>query len=326
MMAEVHEPDEAVAIASPDALPDDVLRILYEEVLASCERSNTPMRFVLNLFATNHRLRAFASMVVERLSLSRRQGRLEASLLLPPTSCWQTFDWRHASFLAPHAWAARFSRLRALSIADLSWNGAARLLTLLPAWRELEELDLRFEYESSDCTSGLHAGGEREGELMSSGGAYQLFANDLAASLQLGALPRLRYLFIGNFSREHCFGQMLTRGSDMTDDTVVLEQLPPTGIRNPQLTGCWTASVALPRFLALKSHARALDRVAAALWWMAERAQHVRKSKLHQWRYELEHGADTTWRPTLLNAAANVASTTGVASGFECCIATSAHC
>ena len=42
------------------------------------------------------------------------------------------------------------------------------------------------------------------------------------------------------------------------DDTVVLERLGPT----------------------------------AALWWMAERANHVRKSKLHQWRYELEHGAD----------------------------------
>jgi len=87
--------------------------------------------------------------------------------------------------------------------------------------------------------------------------------DDLAAVLRLGRMPHLRYLWLGSLDCEHCFGQRFDSGTIAQrglhiDDCELLEQLRPT----------------------------------AALWWMAERALHVRCSKLHQFRYELEHGAD----------------------------------
>ena len=50
----------------------------------------------------------------------------------------------------------------------------------------------------------------------------------------------------------------------------------------------------------------------AAIWWMAERASHVRVSMLHQWQYELDHGADVTASVTVL---AREGSREGVGEG-----------
>ena len=88
---------------------------------------------------------------------------------------------------------------------------------------------------------------------------FQQLADDLALVLHAGHAPRLRYLWLGNLGCTHCFGQRYADGvGAVLDDRKLLEELRPT----------------------------------AALWWMAERAQHVRCSKLHQFQYEVEHGAD----------------------------------
>ena len=93
-------------------------------------------------------------------------------------------------------------------------------------------------------------------------GTFQQLADDLADVLQAGACTHLRYLWLGNLHCTHCFGQRGAGGASfrVLDDRAVLESLQPT----------------------------------AALWWMAERAHHCRLSKLHQFEYELEHGADVS--------------------------------
>ena len=234
------------AVLNLDALPDDVFRYVWEQLLTTCEQSALPLRAAFNLFHTCHRLRA-AAWVVERLNL----GMLHApGWLQMPDVRFRCRALRPAvcPLLAPYGWAAAFPMLRELHLRGLSWEGAARLITLLPAWRNLEELDLRFQYGLDDLLA-------KESLYR----PFQLFAEDLALALGMGYLPRLKFLFIGNACRSHCLGQLIRGGASRTlDDTIILEALPPT----------------------------------AALWWMAERAEHVRASKLHQWSYELEHGAD----------------------------------
>ena len=233
-------------------LPDDALRLIYSKLVAEAkDRGSTLYGLFSGFFLLSRRLLALAPLVVEELEIGptpAKPGYLGVSYV-------QTAHrrLRRLSFLMPHAWAARLSGLRALEITHLSWAAAARLLTLLPCWAQLQELELRFQYDhkSSLPMQAVTAQG-------------QDFADELGSVLKLGCLPCLRYLWLGSLDCEHCFGQrydpgnIAQRGTLIIDDSEILENLKPT----------------------------------AALWWMAERAAHVRCSKLHQFEYELDHGAD----------------------------------
>lgn len=114
--------------------------------------------------------------------------------------------------------------------------------SLLPAWRNLEELELRFAYDHRLPEFHLRS-------MHNNHTPFQDFSADLAATLRTGCLPRLRFLFVGNLSRTHCLGQRLSRrnadgathspygtpyGSTGTntsvelDDRSILEALKPT--------------------------------------------------------------------------------------------------
>ena len=254
--------DDAVTVVDEttkfETLPDDLLRTIWERLRARCEEKawaykGGRLRDAFRFFAVCQRCRGL-SVSVERLRVGMMN--LKGQLQLPNTILTYHQNRTTSSLLAPYGWAARLPNLKELRISHLSWGGAARLVTLLPAWPALEQLDIQFSYDFSDLNNGSLD--------TSCDGPYQHFANDLAASLKLGVLPRLQFLYIGNLGREHSFGQRYDdqdeRGKyrNDLDDTVVLEQLKPT----------------------------------AAVWWMAERAQHVRKSKMHQFKYEIEHGAN----------------------------------
>ena len=250
-----------------DTLPDDVLRLLWRRLLHTHEHDKMIARGVghaFALFSVSRRLRALSKILVTDLRLApwksstRPRDDGSTGFLRLPLAGHRTTGPAYSlsqsgSLLAPFGWAARLSSLRALQISRLTWHGAARLITLLPAWPQLEVLDCRFSYSLSTSL-----GDDAE--------QFATFANDLASVLRLGALKKLRLLFLGSLNRNHCYGQLdlceTDDGSDLLDDTVILEALNPT----------------------------------AALWWMAERARHARCSKLHQWRYEIEHGADLGWR------------------------------
>lgn len=229
-----------------DALPDELLRLVYAAYHARCRSLWDLMWFI----SVSRRFSELAANFVEVLALT---GSSERGMLLVPFTRAGHRMSRRVGLLAPFAWAARFSSLRELEITHLSWSGAARLLTLLRAWPALEQLELRFEYDHRDANA-----------LRAVSTAGQELVDDLACVLRMGGLPRLRYLWLGNLDCHHCFGQrfdegsLAQRGTLIIDDGELLETLQPT----------------------------------AAIWWMAERASHVRCSKLHQFTYELEHGAD----------------------------------
>ena len=247
--------------ANLDTLPDDVMRIIWDRLREHCERhrghQGGRLCDAFCLFTVCRRWRE-QSVIVERLHLGMRSLNGQLNLPFTQLAFTRAGSRLESSLLAPFGWAARVSNLKELCIRHLTWSGASRLITLLHAWPALEVLDVQFAYT-------LNAEGPSKVDT-SMDGPYQTFANDLAASLRLGMLPRLKFLWIGNLERVHAFGQKFDdhdgRGHyrNELDDTVVLEQLGPT----------------------------------AAVWWMAERAQHVRQSKLHQFRYEIEHGADLT--------------------------------
>jgi hypothetical protein len=223
-----------------------------------------------------------AARVIEELNLgwwtATHSRESPDTLRLPYTraSRYDTFYRGEASLLASTEWARQLAGLRVLRISHLSWGGAARLLSLLPAWPRLEVVELRFAYDCQLPEFHLRS-------LSNNATPFQDFSADLAAVLGLGMLPKLRFLWLGNLGRTHCLGQRLSarltteaafdamttgaRTPIELDDRGLLEKLGPT----------------------------------AALWWMAERASHVRVSTLHQWEYELDHGAD-------VNATVDVAT------------------
>ena len=224
--------------SSLDTLPDDAVSCIFLHV----RRQAVELRDALRFFRASKRLLALVPLVVDELELSLHR---EHRMLRIPFTHGITTNMHAASLLAPYGWAARLTGLRALEIVQPSWSGAARLLTLLPAWPVLEQLELRFLYEKES----FHAIKDR----------FQELADDLAAVLRHGALPRLRYLWLGHADCQHCFGQRWDDGTGRElSDRNLLEELKPT----------------------------------AALWWLAERAEHVRSSKLNQWQYEIDHGAD----------------------------------
>ena len=253
-MAASEEADVAPPV-SLETLPEDVFRCVWEHLSLECSECFNPVCHALVLFTLSRRLRDL-SMLVEQLRVSRFELDDEPSMQLPTTRVGPHKVMFHVStLLAPHGWAMRLPKLRELRIYNISWSGGARLLSLLSAWQQLEHLVIGLEY---DCDPSDTSVAQQFGPLQS-------FADDLAATLSLGALPELRYLnlvLMDRSRKEHTFGEPFRRlkleQADMTDDSAVLEALPPT----------------------------------AAIWWMAERAKHVRKSKLNQWQYEVEHGAD----------------------------------
>lgn len=248
-----------------DMLPEDAFRCVWLELLSAimAERPwGAPERrmwHAFRIFTVSARLRAL-STVVEALRLGAQGVPGWNWLELPDVRLGLASRSLESSLLAPYPWAARLCRLRELHVSHLSWGGAARLIALLPAWPELEQLDVRFPYRMGHVPSAW----------LSHMGPFQQFVNDLAVSLALPTvLPRLSFVWVGNSERRHCFGQHCVDVDDLLvgrhvdpiddlDDSVLLERLRPT----------------------------------AALWFMAERAHHCRTSKLFQWRYELEHGAD----------------------------------
>ena len=220
-----------------EALPEDALRHIYLQVL---RRVRTLFK-AMAIFQCSVRLRSALATFVDELTLSAPVWASGGMLMLPCARVRRDI----VPFLAPFGWAAQLRGLRVLELVGLSWSGAARLLTLLPAWAQLEQLELRFAYDPEAMGSVAEP--------------FQEFADDLASVLHMGVLPQLRYLWLGNVTCTHCFGQRSSEeGSAALDDRALLEELRPT----------------------------------AALWWMAERASHVRCSKLHQFQYEIDHGAD----------------------------------
>jgi hypothetical protein len=136
-------------------------------------------------------------------------------------------------------------------------------------------------------------------------GAYQAFAEDVAASLRAGVCAKLRYLGVGHVDDGHVFGQPLShaRGAararshlfDETDDTVLLEVLRPTAAL------WWSARTRTAASAEAASARRrwATDNARACASWredergrgadevcalgaaaVAERPQHVRKAKV----------------------------------------------
>ena len=197
-----------------EALPDDALRAIFYVV---CGDGVSSLADALRLFAASRRLRAAARSVVDQLTLGSSACTAEGGggLLQLPYTRAGPFDLYYrgeASLLAPFSWAQSLAGLRMLRIGRLSWGGAARLLTLLPAWRQLEQLELRFDY-----TPGLPEFHLRS--MHNNHTPFQDFAADLAASLRTGCLPHLRFLFLGNLARTHCLGQRLsTRAVENDDD------------------------------------------------------------------------------------------------------------
>lgn len=237
-----------------DSLPEDAIRCIFASLRAEAKF----LRDILRFFAVNKSLRA-CSTIIETLSLSclgvhgRRYFRDCRALQIPYTDVGSsTFSYSHASLLATFGWASRLPCLTSLQMNDLSWSGAARLVGYLHAWPLLEQLEVLFPYGSRSVNApNPHA--------------YQEFANDLSLMLKQGALPRLRFLWLGDVTKQSALGvraqddqDELLRCLDIMDDRALLEVLKPT----------------------------------AAIWWMAERASHCRVSTLHQFEYELEHGAD----------------------------------
>ena len=236
--------------ASLETLPEDVLRCVWEHLSLECSEDFNPLCHALVLFTLSRRLRDL-SLVVEQLRVSRFELDDEATMKLPSTRVGPNkVKYYVATLLAPHGWAVRLANLRELRIYNISWSGGARLLSLLSAWQQLEHLVIGLEYNEV-----------KDKDVFQRFGPLQGFADDLAATLSLGALPGLRYLNLVLMDRSRnlgaTFGEHFRRFGGF-DDSAVLEALPPT----------------------------------AAIWWMAERAKHVRKSKLNQWQYEVEHGAD----------------------------------
>ena len=236
--------------ASFETLPEDVLRCVWEHLSLECSEDFNPLCHALVLFTLSRRLRDL-SLVVERLRVSRHALDDEATIQLPSTRVGPNKVKYHvATLLAPPGWAVRLANLRELRIYNISWSGGARLLSLLFAWQQLEHLVIGLEYIDGYDENVAQRFGRLQG-----------FADDLAATLSLGALPGLRYLNLVLMDRPRNLGATFDeqfRRFGGFDDSAVLEALPPT----------------------------------AAIWWMAERAKHVRKSKLNQWQYEVEHGAD----------------------------------
>ena len=234
--------------ASLDTLPDDALRLVF----LCLRKRSTAWWEIEAFFAICWRMRQLVSALVEELELTSAHSPQRGLLTLPYGKAGHRVN-RMVTMVAPFAWAARFSGLRALELTHLSWSGAARLVTLLCAWPQLEQVELRFEYDYRSATA-----------MRSMVVRGQEFIDDLAAALSAGSLPRLRYLWLGSLDSLHCFGQRFAGGTIaqrcqlMVDDGALLEQLKPT----------------------------------AAVWWMAERSTHVRCSALHKFQYEIEHGAD----------------------------------
>lgn len=216
-----------------DSLPDDALRLIYKHYHAAA----TSLSELSAFFMCNRRLNFLAALFVDVLELTVPSASQLGMLSAPMVRTGHNRVRRHMSLLAPYAWAARLRSLRALEINHIGWPGASRLLSLLPAWPHLEQLELRFDYDYRDATSMR--------TVVDSG---QDLVDDLAATLLMGHLPKLQYLWLGSVDCEHCFGQrfdhgtLAERGALTVDDGELLEQLQPT----------------------------------AALWWMAERAKYVR--------------------------------------------------
>ena len=191
-----------------DTLPDDATRAIFYKI-----RSNAiELRHAFRLFAVSKRLRASAAAVVDELDLDSSTSSAEAEdmLKLPYTQAgpYDLYYRGEASLLAPHGWARTLAGLRVLRIGHLSWGGAARLLTLLPAWPCLEHLELRFAYDHRLPDFHLRS-------LTNNSTPFQDFAADLSAFLSLGFLPKLRFMWMGNIARTHCIGQRLsTRDAD----------------------------------------------------------------------------------------------------------------
>ena len=192
---------EGLPKISLDTLPDDALRSIISSLRCQAEELSDVMR----LFRTCQRLQAFTAHFDElelcmlinapsRTETTRHEGRGGLLFVSHPLGVYGCTAWRRAApLLMPYPWAARLSGLSAIEITHLSWPGAARLVGLLPAWPRLEQLELRFEYALHD----VHAVTVR----------FQELADDLAGQLRLGAVPRLRYLWLGHVACSHCFGQ-----------------------------------------------------------------------------------------------------------------------
>ena len=231
-----------------NTLPDDALRLVF----LCLRKRSTAWWEIEAFFAICRRMRQLVSALVDELELTSAHSPQRGLLTLPYGKAGHRVN-RMVTMVAPFAWGSRFSGLRALELTHLSWSGAARLVTLLRAWPQLEQVELRFEYDYRSATA-----------MRSMVVRGQEFIDDLATALSAGSLPRLRYLWLGSLDSLHCFGQRFAGGTIaqrcqlMVDDGALLEQLKPT----------------------------------AAVWWMAERSTHVRCSALHKFQYEIEHGAD----------------------------------
>ena len=258
------DPDSLPAPDPPatlDSLPEDVFAILWQHLRRLYEDDRQTALFdALGLFSLSKRLQALGRSVIQvlRLGMLYQTGQFQ----LPIMNMGEQVQLRReCALLANMGWARRWPNLRELRLSHLTWSGAARVIMLLPAWPELHTLDIQFEYTPNSIDLSLKS-------------SFQRFVADLGSALKMGSAPKLRHLFLGSidkdnyFAHTHSFGQNRARPpwergepDDQTesgDDSAILERLPPT----------------------------------AALWWMAERAEHVRVGRLHQWRYELEHGAD----------------------------------
>ena len=117
-----------------EALPEDALRHIYLQVL---RRVRTLFK-AMAIFQCSVRLAPLATFVVSSHCLHRYGS--GGMLMLPCARVRRDI----VPFLAPFGWAAQLRGLRVLELVGLSWSGAARLLTLLPAWAQLEQLELRF--------------------------------------------------------------------------------------------------------------------------------------------------------------------------------------